>query len=88
MTDITANELKTWGISAVESALNEDSEAIISVRGKPRYVVMPLEQYERLREAEIYSAWQEVRAAEARGEYRVETAAKHISRLRKISGTE
>ena len=88
MTDITANELKTRGISAVESALNEDSEAIISVRDKPRYVVIPIEQYERLREAEIYSAWQEARAAEARGEYRVETAAKHISRLRKTLGSE
>jgi len=85
MSDITANELKTRGVSALESALDKESEVVISVRGKPRYVVMAIEHYERLREAEIYSAWQQARAAESKRDYLVETAGDHIARLRKDS---
>ena len=40
MQNITANELKTKGISAIESQLKQYPEAIISVRGKQRFVVM------------------------------------------------
>ncbi len=83
MSDITANDLKTRGVSALETALDHDDEAVISVRGKPRYVVMDIAHYERLREAEIYAAWQESRAAEARGDYVIETAEEHIARLQK-----
>jgi prevent-host-death family protein len=83
MTDLSANDLKTRGVSALEKALGEDGEATISVRGKPRYVVMSLERYERLREAEIASAWQEAKAAETSGDYIVETASEHIARLQR-----
>lgn len=87
MSDITANDLKTRGVSALETALGEDDEAVISVRGKPRFVVMDIEHYERLREAEIFAAWQEARAAEAGGDYVTETAEEHITRLQKESAT-
>ena len=50
MSSVTANELKTKGISAVESRLENDDEVLISVHGKDRYVVMTLEKYDRLRE--------------------------------------
>jgi len=83
MGTVTANDLKTRGISAVEHELAQADEAIISVRGRPRYVVLSLEHYERLREAEIASAWQEARAAEQSGDYIVETASEHIARLQR-----
>lgn len=83
MAELTANDLKTRGVSALEEALGEDGEATISVRGKPRYVVMSVEHYERLREAEIASAWQEAKAAESSGDYIVETASEHIARLQR-----
>ena len=83
MADLTANELKTGGVSSLEKALDKDDEVTISVRGKPRYVVMSLDHYERLREAEIASAWQEAKAAEAGGDYIVETASEHIARLQR-----
>ena len=51
---ITANELKTKGVNSLEKALNQEDEVIISIRGKPRFVVMELEQYDRLREAEVF----------------------------------
>ena len=83
MSDITANDLKTRGVTALETALDHVDEAVISVCGKPRYVVMDIAHYERLREAEIYAALQESRAAVARGDYVTETAEEHIARLQK-----
>lgn len=83
MANLTANDLKTRGVSALEAALRDEEEAVISVRGKPRYVVMDIAHYEKLREAEIFAAWQESRAAEARGDYVLETAEEHIARLEK-----
>jgi prevent-host-death family protein len=83
MSEITANELKTKGVSSLDTALSDNGEAVISVRGKPRYVVMGIAQYERLREAEIFSAWHEARNAYSKGDYREETAEEHIERLKK-----
>jgi prevent-host-death family protein len=88
MSEITANDLKTRGISALESALDKDDEAIISVRGKPRFVVMNVAHYEKLREAEIYAAWREAKAAESQGDYVIETAEEHIARLEKKAGKD
>lgn len=82
MKAITANDLKSKGVSVLEAALATQDEAIISVRGKPRFVVMDIEHYERLREAEIHSAWEEARQAIAKGDFVTNTAEEHIARLR------
>ena len=42
MDSITANKLKTKGISALEAIIDEHKSAMITVRGKSRYVVMDL----------------------------------------------
>lgn len=81
MKAITANDLKCKGVSVLEDALENQDEAIISVRGKPRFVVMGIDHYERLREAEIYSAWQEARAAISQGDSVEASAEEHIARL-------
>ena len=88
MSNITANDLKTKGVSVLETALENDDEVVISVRGKPRFVVMDIEHYEQLREVEIFAAWQEARAAEAQGDYVTETAEEHIARLQKESAAD
>ncbi len=49
MSNLTANDLKTKGISAIEAALADRPEAIVSVRGKDRFVVMDIAQYHYLR---------------------------------------
>lgn len=54
---IVANELRTKGIGIIESALEENDEAIISVKGKPRFVVTTIERYEQMREAELDAAY-------------------------------
>lgn len=83
MNAITANELEAQGIALLEAALEDQDEAIISVRGRPRFVVMDIAHYERLREADIAAAWQETRAAIERGDAVTETAEAHIARLEK-----
>jgi len=83
---ITANDLKTQGVSAIEKALEGGDETTISVRGKPRFVVMDIAHYDRLREAEIYAAWQEARAAVAAGDFVAESAEEHIARVEKEPG--
>ena len=61
MTVVTANDLKTKGISDIERLLRDAQEVIISVRGKPSYVVMDIAHYDHLRECEIAAAWSQVR---------------------------
>jgi PHD/YefM family antitoxin component YafN of YafNO toxin-antitoxin module len=48
MAGISANELKTKGISALESIIDEQKAAVITVRGKNKYVVMDFETYNHL----------------------------------------
>jgi len=78
---LTANELKTRGISAVESHLKEDEEVIISVRGKDRYVVMDIQKYARLREYELAGALQEAKADVEAGRYTTESIAEHMKQV-------
>ena len=61
MPSIPANELKTRGVTAIEQALAENTEAIVSVRGKDKYVVMSFEQYSHLRTCELEAAIHETR---------------------------
>ena len=82
MTVITANELKTKGIASIEQLLQDAQEVIISVRGKPRYVVMDIAHFDYLRERELEAAWAESRADVATGRYRRESTEDHIARLK------
>ena len=56
MNTISANELKTKGVSAIQSVLDEQTEAVISVRGKQRFVVADIDYYHYLRECELSAA--------------------------------
>ena len=40
MANLTTNNLKTKGVAAIEAVLAERPEAIVSVRGKDRFMVM------------------------------------------------
>lgn len=86
MARITANELKTRGIAAIESSVRDGGEASISVRGDDRYVVMPIERYHFLRECELEYALAESRADLAAGRVRVESPAAHVRRALELAG--
>ncbi len=81
MNTVTANELKTKGVSAVEARLKTDEEVIISVRGQDRYVVMEIEKYAKLREYELTVALQEAKADVEAGRYTAEGVAEHMLRV-------
>jgi len=40
---ISANELKTKGVSAIQKATVNGNEAVITIRGKQKYIVIPIE---------------------------------------------
>ncbi len=81
MSTLTANELKTKGVSAVEARLKVDEEVIISVRGQDRYVVMAIEKYAKLREYELAVALQEARADVEAGRYTTESVTDHMKQV-------
>lgn len=81
MSSITANELKTRGISAVEESMAGEDEVLISVRGKNRYVVMNIEKYNVLRELELAAAVEEAKADYEAGRYTTGNIAEHIKEI-------
>jgi prevent-host-death family protein len=82
MNIVTANELKTKGISAVEERLGTEDEVIITVRGREKYVVMSLEKYAGLREYELDIAVQEARADYEAGRVITESVDEHMKRIK------
>ena len=82
MSHLTANDLKTKGVAAIEAILAERSEAIVSVRGKERFVVMDIAQYHYLRECELEAALAETRADLAAGRFVQESPVEHVARLK------
>lgn len=80
---ITANEIKTNGVAALERALENSPDAIISVRGKDRFVVMDIAHYHHLRECELESALREAKADVLAGRVVRETPAAHLKRVTK-----
>ncbi len=81
MNALTANDLKTRGVSAVEEGLQHSDELLISVRGQERYVVMTVETYNRLRELELAAAVTEAKADYAAGRFTTESVEQHMKRI-------
>lgn len=83
MSSLTANDLKTKGVAAIEAVLAKQPEAIVSVRGKDRFVVMEIAQYHHLRECELEAALAETRADVTAGRFVKESAEAHVKRVKK-----
>ncbi len=81
MNSISANELKTKGVSIVESILKNEDEAVITVRGKQKYVIVDLEKYSKMREYELEIALLEARSDIANGRAKIEDVAAHMMRV-------
>ena len=79
--NISANELKIKGVSAIEKNLSLSKEVIITVRGKERFVVMDLKHYNYLRECEIEASLHQARADVEAGKYITESVDAHIKRV-------
>jgi prevent-host-death family protein len=77
---ITANELKTKGVSILETNTSDD-EIIVTVRGKSRFVVLPMEKYNHFRECELETALLETRNDIKKGKFIKESVEAHIKRI-------
>ena len=81
MASISANDLKTKGISAIEAGLARQAEAVISVRGKDRFVVMDIAHYHYLRECELEAALAQTHADLAAGRFIKGAPEVHVKRI-------
>lgn len=81
---LTANELKTKGISAINKILSKASEAIITVRGKNKFVVLPIDEYNKLREYELEAALKETKKDLQEGKIVEESIKEHIKRITNV----
>ena len=81
MSHISANDLKIKGVAAIEAVLSVHAEAIVSVRGKDRFVVMDMAHYHHLRECELEAALAQTRADMAAGRFVEESPEAHLARL-------
>lgn len=85
MNAISANDLKTRGVGAIEEALADNPEASVTVRGQAKFVVMSREHYAHLRECELEVALAESRADLDAGRFVRESVERHIKRLAKLA---
>lgn len=81
MRHLSANDLKVKGVAAIEAALHEQPEAIVTVRGQERFVVMEIAHYHYLRECELDAALAETRADLAAGKCAKGSVEEHVARL-------
>ncbi len=78
---VTANDLKVKGVSIIDKIASETGEAIISVRGKHKYVVLPMREYNQLREYELDAAIKESKVDIAAGRVFNESIEDHVKRI-------
>ncbi len=78
---IPANDLKTKGVSIIESMLETLDEVLISIRGKNKYVVVDMNRYNYLRECELEKALRDTKEDLKNGRSRVLTSAQHFEEL-------
>ena len=81
MNTITANQLKTKGVSAIQNNLSENHELLITVRGKEKFVVMDIKHYNYLRECELDAALHQAKIDYQDGNYITENVEDHIKRI-------
>lgn len=78
--EITANMLKTKGVSLFEKLLSKYNEVIASIRGRKKYVVLKIEDYEKLEELLSEKAAQDAPNDYKKGKFTAETAEEYIKK--------
>jgi PHD/YefM family antitoxin component YafN of YafNO toxin-antitoxin module len=82
--EITANDLKVKGITAIDELTSDGYEAVITVRGKQKYVVMTIEEYNKLREYELAGAIIEAKDDIKKGKFKKGSVEDHIKRIEHV----
>ena len=81
---ITANDLKVKGITAIDELVPDNDGVIITVRGKEKYVVLSIDEYNQLRELELDAAIQESRNDIEEGRFKTGSISDHMSRIENV----
>jgi len=81
MLSVTANMLKTKGISSFNDVVNEEGEAFVSVHGKNKFVILSIEKYNYLRECELESALLEAKQDIKNGDFEIGSIENHMKRV-------
>ena len=81
---ITANDLKVKRITAIDEIVTSSTEVIITVRGRQKYVILPIDEYNQLREFELDAAIQESKRDIKEGKFYTGTIEEHLKRVRNV----
>lgn len=79
---VSANDIKTKGVTLLDKLFESVSEVIINVRGKNKYVVIDIERYKQLRELELDRLYDETMNEIKEGRYKTQSVEEHLSELR------
>ena len=79
---VSAGDLKKRGISLLDDVVRDQDGAIITVRGKSKYVVIDMNAYNRFREYELEAALAETKKDIKEGNFIEESVEEHIKRIR------
>jgi hypothetical protein len=72
---------QTAWLAALDEALEYEEDIVLTVRGKAKYVAMPIERYEELRALELERAVAEAEIDYREGRVVTESAQEHFKRL-------
>ncbi len=79
---ISANDIKVKGLSFIDKILKKEKEVFITLRGKKKFVIMDIEEYEKLKEAELESIIRQAEEDYKKGRVIKESAEEHFKRLK------
>lgn len=82
MVYVSANDLKRKGVTLLDEVLSDGEEAVITVRGKSKYVIIDMAAYNRFREYELEIALAETKKDIAEGNIEPDSVEQHIQRIR------
>lgn len=79
---VSANDIKTKGVTLLDKLFETMSEVIINVRGKNKYVVIDIERYKQLRELELDRLYEETMQEIKEGRFKTQSVEEHLNELR------
>lgn len=79
---VSANDIKTKGVTLLDKLFETVSEVVINVRGKNKYVVIDIERYKQLRELELDRLYEETMQEIKDGRFKTQSVEEHLSELR------
>ena len=82
MVHVSAGELKKRGISLLDDIVGDQDGAIVTIRGRSKYVVIDMNTYNRFREYELEVALAETKRDLAEGNFVEESVEDHIKRIK------